>query len=179
MLLDVLLKLERKMKQPGCIVCGDPLRLLSETETYLWGCDRKCMEPLNTLVGNSEDVRCFEDEGIRASGDLNLEFLSVPLEPRFVPGAQVYMPSILHHFIGCGWGPCYMSLYKNVIVPYLEAPQVLDYVLRSDVVKDPDAAVTNGISEPKMCGDLYAHLKRVRSPDVQVYLRSHFGTRFG
>jgi len=109
------------------------------------------------------------------------------------------MPLILHHFIKCHWGPCYMSLHKHAIVPHLDDALVLDYVLRTDVVIDCDGTRSGTLvgpgdpeerhqhvaelggtgTSPKMYDELYHFLGEVESPEIKRYLVETFGDRFG
>jgi hypothetical protein len=86
------------------------------------------------------------------------------------------MPFILSEFIACHFAPCFSSIHKHVLVPYLDNVGVLDYVLRSSVVYSAsNACDTNGIPMPKMYPELFTWLMDVESPVIQQYLVRTFG----
>ena len=83
------------------------------------------------------------------------------------------MAQILYHFIECSWGGCYNSLYFNILVPYLDAPDILDYVLRSSVIQD-GIGVQTGRNGAKIYSDLRGRLEGVKSPHIRNYLAENF-----
>jgi hypothetical protein len=87
--------------------------------------------------------------------------------------AKVFMGQILYHFIGCTWGGCYNSLYSNVLIPHLDAPEIIDYVLRSPLVKD-GPGVQKAKSGARLYPELRYRLNGVVSPRVRAYLEEHF-----
>ena len=98
-----------------------------------------------------------------------------PLPPRHVPGAKVYAPHILTHFIACTRGGCYNSIYQNFVVPCFDSAAVLDYVLRTPVVHG-DTVLEDGIPAPKMYPELLSRLRGIRSQKIQQYFAQRFGS---
>jgi hypothetical protein len=167
---------------------------------YAWACKSGCLPTLITAVRLEEDLAPFERAALVArdtkpttslldlldsdqvagwepSGPHDFVFLAEPLDPACIPGVKIYMPFILYHYIECAWGPCYSSLFANVIRPHLESVEVLEYVLRSPVVRD-DTGQHTLQDGPKMYRELYDQLSRVRSPDIRRYLADTFGSRY-
>lgn len=83
------------------------------------------------------------------------------------------MPEIFHHFIECSWGACYNSVYQNLLVPHLDSPDVVDYVLRSAVVHSGDDVV-QGITGARVFGELMSRLRNVESDRIRTYLEITF-----
>ena len=85
------------------------------------------------------------------------------------------MPFIFYHFVECTRGACYNSIYFNLLVPNLDSAAVLDYVLRSPVIQGiPE--VVDGVSKPRMYGELHSRLMSVKSPIIRQYLADTFGS---
>lgn len=95
------------------------------------------------------------------------------MTPSRIATAKVFMAQILYHFIECGRGGCYNSLYSNVLVPHLDAPEVVDYVLRSPIVRN-SPEVQNAKSGAKLYPELGHRLRGVASSRIQAYLNEHF-----
>lgn len=154
---------------------------------------------LVTDVRLDEDVTPFERAALRArdrkpptslpglldpdsagewepGGPHDFVVLAAPLDPTCIPGARTYMPFILYHYIECTWGPCYSSLFAHVIRPHLASVEVLEYVLRSPVVRD-DMSEANRPDEPRMYRELYHQLRQVRSATVRRYVTETFSRR--
>jgi hypothetical protein len=161
------------MKYPECLVCGGELDQIRFDWVFAWQCRRHCQTPMSTGVTATEHIADFE-RAVVSGSTVDTGLFEHPLQAEHVSGAKVYMPFLLYHFISCGWGPCYMSLYNHVIVPHLDSVEVLDYVLRSRVVTDP--AVSD--QQPKMYGELYEFLMQVESKPIHQYLFSQFGSRY-
>lgn len=85
------------------------------------------------------------------------------------------MPFVLYHFVECTWGACYNSIYFNLLVPHLDSTAVLDYVLRSRVIRGIEE-VADGVPKPKMYGELHSRLMGVKSPVIRQYLAAAFDT---
>ena len=142
-------------------------------ESYSWQCVNKCLPPIDTGVALSEDLTPFEQVGLK-DGQIVTPLFTRPLPSSLVPGAKVYMPFILFHFIECTRGACYNSIFSNLLLLHLDNVAVLDYVLRSSVVHG-DAKVVDGVSKPKMYGELHSRLKGVKSSTIHKYLADTFG----
>ena len=120
-----------------------------------------------------EDITPFEQAGIK-DGQIYTPLFTRPLHTGHLPGAKVYMPFILCHFIECTWGACYNSIYFNLLVPHLDSAVVLDYVLRSPVVHGI-SEVVDGLSKPRIYGELKSRLLGVKSLTIHQYLAETFG----
>ncbi|MBK9733195.1 MAG: hypothetical protein IPO83_18225 [Chitinophagaceae bacterium] len=46
------------------------------------------------------------------------------------------MERILIHYIGCTWGACYNTKFKELIQPYFDDEKLLDKILRTDIIKE-------------------------------------------
>lgn len=84
---------------------------------------------------------------------------------------KVQMVEILNHFIECTWGAHYNTLFDRIIKVYLDDPTVLDFVLKSEVIKKD---IINGKSGAKMFPMLFEYLKTVNSQRIQNYLDDEF-----
>ncbi|MEM0519588.1 hypothetical protein [Aequorivita flava] len=87
---------------------------------------------------------------------------------------KVQMIDILNHFIGCTWGAHYMTLFNKMIIPYLDDPKVLQFVLKGPVINDNKGNVFRGKSGTKMYEELYFYLKRVEAERFKDFLSSEF-----
>ena len=154
---------------PTCLKCNSELLLLREGVTnYSWQCENKCLIPIDTGVSLAEDIKPFEQAGLK-NGEIFTHLFTRPIQSDCVSGARVYMPFILHHFIECTRGACYNSIYFNLLVPYFDSVAVLDYILRSSVIHgDPKAA--NDVLKPKIYSELNSRLMNVKSSSIQQYL---------
>jgi hypothetical protein len=83
------------------------------------------------------------------------------------------MVGILKHFIGCTWGAHYMTQYYKLIHPYLDNPDVLDFVLKSDVILDRKN-VLSGVTGAKVFPLLADMLKGVESQKIKQYMADEF-----
>jgi len=86
------------------------------------------------------------------------------------------MPQILLHFISCYRGACYNSLYTAVLVPHLDRPELLDYILRSAAIGDGQEIFV-GKSGARLFPELYRRLQGVTNKDIREYLVENFGQR--
>jgi hypothetical protein len=156
---------------PTCLKCGGELLLLHEGVTnYSWQCAKKCLQPIDTGVALDEDIRPFEQAGLK-DGEIFTPLFTRPMRPDHVPGAKVYMPFILYHFIECTRGACYNSIYFNLLVPHFDCAVVLDYILRSPVIHG-DSQTTNDILKPRIYSELHSRLMNVESSIIHQYLAS-------
>lgn len=83
------------------------------------------------------------------------------------------MAQILHHFIICRRGGCYNSLYFNVIVPLLDSPEIVDYVLRTLVIHEGIGTAV-GKTGARIFPELRRRLQRVKSERIHAYLAENF-----
>jgi len=123
-------------------------------------------------VPATADIAPFQQAIVRA-GKVDFSFCARPLIPSHLPGAKVYTPQILIHFIECTWAGCYNSIYTTFLSPHLDSPAVLDYVLRSQVISVTKDIVT-GSTGAKIYGDLLLRLRGVKSPSIRRYLDDTF-----
>jgi hypothetical protein len=170
----IVMRMGSCMRDPPCLKCGGDLCKGMLADQWVWTCQNGCNQSVFTGVHVKKDIRPFEAAAIPDGRSLNTGAFGEPLVERLVPGAKVYMPFILYHFIGCTWGTCYVMLFQNVIQPHLDCVDALEYVLKTRVVSDeavPPYA-------PKMYAELYTYLNQVKSPAVREYVRTQFGARF-
>lgn len=141
--------------------------------SYYWGCStfpnctntEKYQAPpfaLDIIEGNVYEYIEFFKNG----SDSEKELLKLDI--------RAQMPQILEHFIECTWGACYNTLYKEIIKPYLNDPNALDYVLKGDYIKTEKDNVYKGKTGAKMYDDLFDRLIRVESDDIKCYLTEEF-----
>ena len=158
-----------------CHACGNALLLLQTgAPNYRWGCPQNCLPALDTGVPSSEPLdELRRDES--GTVEFNGSHFFPPLTKSRVATAKVFMPKIRYHFIECTWGACYNSLYSNVLVPHLDSVAVLDYVLRSPVVRG-EVILKDGNPAPKIFHELFGRLRGVQSPRIQQYLADTFQT---
>lgn len=154
---------------PTCLKCGGELLLLRGGVTnYSWQCAKKCLHPIDTSVPLDEDIKPFEQAGLK-DGEIFTPLFTRPMQPNHVSGAKVYMPFILYHFIECTRGACYNSIYFNLLVPHFDSIGVLDYILRSPVIH-ADSKTTNDVPKPRIYGELHSRLMNVKSSTIHQYL---------
>ena len=81
------------------------------------------------------------------------------------------MEEYLRHFIDCYWGTCYNTLYRSVIKPHLDDVQIVENVLKSDLIelRENTLISKDGV---KLYYDLYLHLYNVKSNKVREYVHS-------
>lgn len=84
---------------------------------------------------------------------------------------KVQMIEILKHYIECDWGAHYNTIFQRIIKVYLEDPFVLDYVLRSDVIRNVGIVGKTGA---KIFPTLMFYLQQVNSSNIQNYLEVEF-----
>lgn len=80
----------------------------------------------------------------------------------------------LIHFITCKWGTCYNSLFKFLIIPYLDDINSLKIVLSSNMIIPSKGNAVISKNGYKIFWDLYEHLMRVRSQTIRGFLRVEF-----
>ncbi len=162
------------MMEPNCIHCRGVLYLASNFSlNYRWKCENGCRETIDTGVPTQSDILPFQQEVVANNGNLDGQQLCQPALSEHISGLKVYMPQILYHYIECSWGACYSSIYAYCLKPYLDSPNVLDYVLRSPVIyctKDSWVGLTGAMIYP----ELFEYLSGVDSPMIRQYLRENF-----
>lgn len=155
-----------------CIHCSGKLFLDEEArENYCWVCSNGCLPVLDTGVSTELDIQPFR--GLVVQKQSVAAAAASDLGDEHAPGVRIYMPSLLYHFIGCTWGGCYNSIYWNCLVPFLDSPEVVDYVLRSDVIRPSDLN-GNRIREPRIFPELRNRLEGVSSSRIKQYLKETF-----
>lgn len=143
----------------------------TDYENYCWACSNGCQPVLDTGVSTELNIEPFRS--------LVVDKLSVAAAAagvdgkRYAPGVRLYMPSLFYHFIVCTWGGCYNGIYRNCLVPFLDSPEVVDYILRSDAVRPCEIDGTR-ITEPRMFPELRSRLEGVSSPRIRQYLKETF-----
>ncbi|TXE06107.1 hypothetical protein FUA26_14090 [Seonamhaeicola algicola] len=102
----------------------------------------------------------------------SLDSKSIKEREVIVNEIKYQMEHILRHFIRCNWGTHYNTVFKSLIKPYLDNPQTLEVVLKSEMIKDKNTVV--GRTGVKIFPKLMNYLKRVDSPNIQEYLKQEF-----
>ena len=160
--------------KPDCIHCSRHLRLVADDGlNYWWRCEAGCAEGIDTGIPSSSSIESFQRDVLHR-GRLDMSRLLRPLPAEYVSGARVYMPQLLYHFIECTWGACYNHLYLYCIAPYLDASEVVDYILRTPVVRSSKGDTRPGSTGAQIYGELDERLRRVSSPKIAEYLRRTF-----
>ncbi len=114
----------------------------------------------------------FANEDFKSIID-NLKNMSDEEQEKIINEIKSQMVNILKHFIECDKGWHYNTLFKSLIKPYLDNPLVLDFVLKSDVIK---ATKIKGITGAKIYPELQEKLIKVDSPNIKNYLKNEFKT---
>ena len=142
---------------------------------YQWRCPKHCLPPIDTEVPTSEHLDDLQPD---ASGtvEFNASHFFPPMTKTRIATAKVFMAQVLCHFIECTYGTCYNSLYFNVLVPHLDAPEIVDYVLRSSLVRD-GPGVQVGKSGARLYPELRSRLQGVTSSRIRTYLAENFHTQ--
>jgi hypothetical protein len=158
---------------PLCHQCKTLLVLLRmEVSCYAWKCPNGCLSPIDTGVPVSQVL--YEIEGAEFGNvEFNASLFRPPLPPEHVTTAKVFMIHVLDHFIDCTRGACYNSLYFDVLVPHLDSVDVVDYVLKSPVIRTrPD--VVEGKTGARIYGELRQRLNGVQSEKIRKYISENF-----
>jgi hypothetical protein len=156
-----------------CHNCGTPLFLTRVgTPFYLWQCPKECAPALHTGVPITEQLDDLQHDP-SSTLEFNASHFFPPMTVSRISTAKVFMAQILYHFIKCTWGGCYNALYTNVLIPHLDAPDILDYVLRSSVIRD-GPGVQVGKSGARLYPELRSRLQTVISPRIRSYLSENF-----
>jgi hypothetical protein len=143
-----------------------------DVPNYFWRCPNKCVPNIDTGVSSGEPLDELQpDES--GTVEFNASHFFPPLTRSRVATAKVFMAHILHHFIVCSWGGCYNSLYFNVLVPFLDSPDIVDYVLRGPIVRE-GISMETGKTGAKIYPELRARLQGVESSRIRDYLAENF-----
>jgi len=155
-----------------CLKCGNATQLTrTMLPNYAWACANKCLAPVDTGVTTNVEL-------VDLQGRSPVEMIfSENLSPAQIETAKVYSPQILIHFIDCHTPGCYMQIYNKFLVPYFDNVPVLDYVLRTPIVRGEEI-LKDGIRQPKMYPQLFSYLKGLKSLKIQDYLLKIFGHQF-
>ena len=156
-----------------CHICGSPLLLVrQDVPNYSWRCPTNCIPIIDTGVSSGETLdELLPDES--GTVEFNASHFFPPLTRSRVATAKVFMAQILYHFIECSWSACYNSLYFNVLVPCLDSPEIVDYVLRGSVVHER-IGIETGKTGAKIYPELRARLHGVESSRIHDYLTENF-----
>ena len=119
------------------------------------------------------------------------ELIRASREDRLIDLLKEHMEAYLSHFIECEYRPCYWTIYKSILIPYLDDIDVVKKVLKSDVIILKDSPHSEYIvhvepleiresPSPKECmklyPDLYYHLKDVESEEVKSFIENLWST---
>lgn len=163
----------RVQRDLTCHTCGTPLVLMQAgVPTYRWQCPKQCLPAIDTGVPIDEPLDDLKPDA-PGTVEFNASHFFPPMTKSRVATAKVFMAQILYHFIECTWGACYNSLYSNVLVPHLDAPEILDYVLRGPAVHDTDGTRV-GKSGARLYPELRHRLQGITSPRIRTYLAENF-----
>jgi hypothetical protein len=99
--------------------------------------------------------------------------MSVEEKATVVFSIKNQMAEILKHFISCTWGAHYNTMFKELIIPFLDDEILLDSILRTNIIKDK-SNVLFGKTGAKIYPELLSYLSRVHSPKVRKYLKKEF-----
>jgi hypothetical protein len=151
-----------------CLKCGKATQLTHSTlPNYAWACPELCLPPIDTGVPATEELSDLD-------GRSPVEILfSSTLTLTQIQTAKVYAPQILIHFIDCHTPGCYEQIYRKFLVPHFDNVLLLDYVLRTSIVKGEET-FKDGIPQPKMYGELLRRLGNLGSPQIRDYLLKTF-----
>lgn len=83
------------------------------------------------------------------------------------------MHVVLKHYVECNRGYHYNSIFEKVIKPYFDSVEVLDSVLRSEVIKNKSNVVI-GQTGAKIFPELLDKLLLVDSENIKSYLKNEF-----
>ena len=83
------------------------------------------------------------------------------------------MDKILEHYIGCTWGACYNTKFKELIQPHFDDVKLLDKILRSDLIKER-ANVIVGKTGARIFDSLLFELRQCKSDKIRNYLYDEF-----
>jgi len=156
-----------------CHKCGILLVLVrTNTPHYAWQCPQHCLPSIDTGADANERFDEF-DGAEQGNVEFNATLFWPPLTQRRVLTAKVFMPHILLHFIECRRFSCYNSILTNVLAPHLDSIDVLDYVLKSPVVR-PAGDMAIGRSGARIYAELRHRLDQVSSKKVRQYLAENF-----
>ena len=87
------------------------------------------------------------------------------------------MKEILLHYIGCTWGACCTMKFNDLIKPYLKDVELLDGILRSEVIRDR-ANVIIGKTGARIFDLLLYQLKMCDSMEIKDYLNKEFARQY-
>lgn len=94
-------------------------------------------------------------------------------EESIIPFIRSRMEGILIHYIECTWGTCYNTKFKELIRPYLNDPELLDKILRSEAIKDKPDTIT-GKTGARIFPDLLHQLMQCHETVIRNYLNKEF-----
>lgn len=94
-------------------------------------------------------------------------------ESAVVPYIKANMEQILIHYIGCTWGACYNTKFKELIQPYFDDVKLLDKILRSDIIKER-SNVVKGKTGARIFISLLFELRKCNSIEIKEYLLREF-----
>jgi hypothetical protein len=163
----------RMQRELICHNCATPLFLVrTGAPNYRWECPKNCLPPIDTGVATTERLDDLQPD---ASGTLefNASHFFPPMTKSRIAAAKVFMAQILCHFIECTWGTCYNAIYFNALVPHLDAPEIVDYVLKGSLVRG-GPGVQVGKSGARLYPELRSRLQTVMSPRIRSYLSENF-----
>jgi hypothetical protein len=84
---------------------------------------------------------------------------------------KINMLDILSEFVECTWGVHYMTVFENIIKPYLDNLEMLKFFLQStDTIIDE----YNNVNGYKMYGDLHHMLNGVENIQINKFIQSEF-----
>jgi len=84
------------------------------------------------------------------------------------------MLEILNHYVWCRVGACYSSIYRYLLIDYLDDTKVLDYFLKSDKIKYGPSPIIISNNGAIIFYDLFYDLMLVRNDRIKTYLEIEF-----
>ena len=139
-------------------------------------CNNKLI--FNLLKGNYNSFCnfCFYENTIDSNNKLSVSQMidhadNLKIEENKI---KFQIREMLEHFIECGSAACYNTLFNSVIQKYLDDENVLDYVLKSEIISNYPERSFSGKTGAKIYPELYDYLIKIESVNIQNYLASEF-----
>lgn len=140
---------------------------------FFWNCS-------NSTTCNYSDIfipkfkQIFQTKGFGYIIGEKLKNLSGQDKEDLILEIRGQMLNILEHYVTCRIGYCYSSIFRYILIDYLEDVIVLEYFLKSNSIKDGPLPICISKNGVKIFYDLFYDFMLVKSVSVKIFLQKEF-----
>lgn len=165
-----------------CLKCGHKMYLRFSSQgltigTFFWGCGNypTCKNVVNYIPKHSDFLN---QKGMGYIIHNKLKTLEGEAKNDLIVDIKGQIIKILEHYVRCRIGSCYSSIYRYILIDFLENEKALEYFLKSHSIKNGPEPVLRSDNGARIFYDLYYDFMLVKSINIKEYLKNSFPEYF-